>query len=214
MMSNRPNRLSRRDGSRRCRAASGSLGLAGMLSRRAAAAPRPGRAGSSEVPEFSGQGQAQHRPLHGGRAVAGGHVRSQARAAEVSGTAAALGRPAHRAHDRRSAALAVRVQAVRAGRRSRQQLLPNMASTIDDICVIKSMYTFNPTHTPARSLFQRATSRRPARRWARGFRTDWAPRTGPAGVRRAGPGPEHAAAGWRARASCRRSIRGRASTIR
>src|SRR3954469_2142247 len=32
-------------------------------------------------------------------------------------------------------------------------LLPNLASTIDDICVIKSMYTFNPTHTPARSLF-------------------------------------------------------------
>src|SRR3954471_15203886 len=25
-------------------------------------------------------------------------------------------------------------------------LLPNIASTIDDICVIKSMYTFNPTH--------------------------------------------------------------------
>src|SRR6185503_3131327 len=32
-------------------------------------------------------------------------------------------------------------------------LLPNLASTIDEICVIKSMYTFNPTHTPARSLF-------------------------------------------------------------
>src|SRR6195952_4249280 len=28
-------------------------------------------------------------------------------------------------------------------------LLPNIASTIDDICVIKSMYTYNPTHTPA-----------------------------------------------------------------
>jgi len=32
-------------------------------------------------------------------------------------------------------------------------LLPNIASVIDDICVIKSMYTFNPTHTPACSLF-------------------------------------------------------------
>src|SRR5882724_12570256 len=32
-------------------------------------------------------------------------------------------------------------------------LLPNIASVIDEICVIKSMYTFNPTHTPARSLF-------------------------------------------------------------
>jgi hypothetical protein len=33
------------------------------------------------------------------------------------------------------------------------ELLPNLASVIDDVCVVKSMYTFNPTHTPARSLF-------------------------------------------------------------
>jgi len=33
------------------------------------------------------------------------------------------------------------------------ELLPNLASIIDDICVVKSMYTFNPTHTPARALF-------------------------------------------------------------
>jgi Protein of unknown function (DUF1501) len=33
------------------------------------------------------------------------------------------------------------------------ELLPQLASVIDDICVIRSMYTFNPTHTPARALF-------------------------------------------------------------
>ena len=33
------------------------------------------------------------------------------------------------------------------------ELLPNIAGVIDEICVIKSMYTFNPTHTPARNLF-------------------------------------------------------------
>ena len=33
------------------------------------------------------------------------------------------------------------------------ELLPHTGSVIDDICVIRSMYTFNPTHTPARSLF-------------------------------------------------------------
>jgi Protein of unknown function (DUF1501) len=33
------------------------------------------------------------------------------------------------------------------------ELLPNLAKSIDDICVIRSMYTFNPTHTPARNLF-------------------------------------------------------------
>ena len=32
------------------------------------------------------------------------------------------------------------------------ELLPQLAAGIDDICVIRSMYTFNPTHTPARSL--------------------------------------------------------------
>src|ERR1700676_574457 len=32
------------------------------------------------------------------------------------------------------------------------ELLPKLAESIDDICVIRSMYTFNPTHTPARNL--------------------------------------------------------------
>jgi Protein of unknown function (DUF1501) len=31
-------------------------------------------------------------------------------------------------------------------------LLPQFSTVIDDVCVIRSMYTFNPTHTPARSL--------------------------------------------------------------
>jgi len=33
------------------------------------------------------------------------------------------------------------------------ELLPNLAAVADDLCIIRSMYTFNPTHTPARSLF-------------------------------------------------------------
>jgi uncharacterized protein (DUF1501 family) len=32
------------------------------------------------------------------------------------------------------------------------ELLPKLGESIDDICVIRSMYTFNPTHTPARNL--------------------------------------------------------------
>ena len=57
---------------------------------RRAASRRGRRSRRSEVSQFSRQGQTQHRALHGGRALAVGHVRSQARAAEVSGTAAAL----------------------------------------------------------------------------------------------------------------------------
>ena len=36
-------------------------------------------------------------------------------------------------------------------------LLPQLASVIDEVCVIRSMYTFNPTHTPARNLFHTGT---------------------------------------------------------
>jgi hypothetical protein len=32
------------------------------------------------------------------------------------------------------------------------ELCPQLASVIDEVCVIRSMHTFNPTHTPARSL--------------------------------------------------------------
>ena len=32
------------------------------------------------------------------------------------------------------------------------ELLPNLAGVVDDLCVIRSMYTFNPTHGPARNL--------------------------------------------------------------
>jgi hypothetical protein len=33
------------------------------------------------------------------------------------------------------------------------ELLPQLASMVDDLCVVRSMYTFNPTHNPARALF-------------------------------------------------------------
>ena len=32
------------------------------------------------------------------------------------------------------------------------ELLPNLAGVVDELCVIRSMYTFNPTHTPAKNL--------------------------------------------------------------
>ena len=37
------------------------------------------------------------------------------------------------------------------------ELLPQMGTVIDDVCVIRSMYTFNPTHTPALSLWHTGT---------------------------------------------------------
>lgn len=32
------------------------------------------------------------------------------------------------------------------------ELLPELGGVVDELCVIRSMYTFNPTHTPARNL--------------------------------------------------------------
>jgi Protein of unknown function (DUF1501) len=37
------------------------------------------------------------------------------------------------------------------------ELLPQIGSVIDDICVIRSMYSFNPTHLPARALYHTGT---------------------------------------------------------
>ena len=37
------------------------------------------------------------------------------------------------------------------------ELVPQLGSVIDDICVIRSMYTFNPTHLPGRNLFHSGT---------------------------------------------------------
>ena len=33
------------------------------------------------------------------------------------------------------------------------ELLPHLGSVVDDLCVVRSMYTLNPTHPPARNLF-------------------------------------------------------------
>ncbi len=32
------------------------------------------------------------------------------------------------------------------------ELLPNLAAIADDLCIVRSMYTFNPTHTPAQPV--------------------------------------------------------------
>ena len=129
----------------------GSVGLAAMLGR---AAGGRGHAGPLRRPASAGQGQAHHLPVHGGRTVAARHVRSQAdpaRSTKASGptrsTCAPSARPAaccpRPSSSRRPARSGIEVS----------ELLPQSRTVIDDICVIRSMYTFNPTHAPARSLF-------------------------------------------------------------
>ena len=120
-------------------------------------------AASPEVPQFPAQGEAQYCAVHGGRPIAARHVRSQAGAAEVSGAAA---RSVDLRTERTTGGLLpspFEFKQYGAGGVHVSSLLPNLASTIDDICVIKSMYTFNPTHTPgAQSLSYRQHRRHPA----------------------------------------------------
>ena len=52
------------------------------------------------------------------------------------------------------------------------ELLPKLSGVADELCIIRSMYTFNPTHTPARNLMHSGNiaSTRPsasAVNWAR-----------------------------------------------
>ncbi len=37
------------------------------------------------------------------------------------------------------------------------EIMKNMGSVIDDVCVLRSMYSFNPTHTPALGLYHTGT---------------------------------------------------------
>ena len=102
----------------------------------------------------AGESQARHLPVHARRTLPCRYVRSQAGAGQVRGAAAGLRGSAHGTADRRTAARR-RSSSRSTGRAAIEvsELLPQLGSVIDEICVIRSMYTFNPTHMPARSLF-------------------------------------------------------------
>ena len=93
------------------------------------------------------------------------------------------------------------------------ELLPNLAALADDLCVVRSMYTFNPTHTPARSLFHSgniAATRPSMGSWiSYGLGTR---KPKPARLRGA-HAPAAAAAPACAAAFCRRAIKAWPSTI-
>ena len=74
------------------------------------------------------------------------------------------------------------------------ELLPNLGGIVDDLCIIRSMYTFNPTHTPARGS-----------RTALALRTEICPDSSSSA-----PGPAAATSGGPAFSP--RSIRGLTST--
>ncbi|MCU1325376.1 MAG: hypothetical protein JWN34_746, partial [Bryobacterales bacterium] len=153
MFTNRPNRVSRREWVASLSGGLGSLGLAGMLSdSRLQGAPAVA-AGTPKFPNFPAK--AKHNIV---LFMVGGPSQLDMFDPKPS---------LLKYQGQRPASVDLRTERTTGGllpspfefRQHGQSgvhvssLLPNLASTIDDICVIKSMYTFNPTHTPARSLF-------------------------------------------------------------
>ena len=139
------NRTSRRQWIAQMTGGFGSIGLASMLDRR-----RTGRTGTRvRVPELQAAGEAQHRAVHGG---------ADLRKLDMFDYKPALlkyqgERPPSvdlRTERTTGGLLPSPFEFKREGKSGTwvSSLLPHTASVIDEICVIKSMYTFNPTHTP------------------------------------------------------------------
>ena len=112
---------------------------------------------------FARQGEARHLPVHGRRAVAAGDVRLQA-AAQASATARscptrcgrASGSPACPAIRRRLPLAGSLFEFAQHGKNGTwvSDLLPHTAKIVDDLCIVRSMYTEAINHDPAITFFQ------------------------------------------------------------
>ena len=120
-------------------------------------------------------GQARHLPVHARRPDPRRYLRLQAAARRIDGKTCRR----RRARGRQPAALALEVPAstARAACRS-PSCSRNLAQHADDLCLLNSMHTDVPEPS---AVVPDAAHRRvplhPARRWARGCSTAWAPRT-------------------------------------
>ncbi len=138
--------LTRRDMLLRCANGFGAVALAALLAEEGrASAPLASAA-------FSGSRPQRHLPVHGRRPVAGGHLRSQAAAGQVSRPRSALrlqGRADAVQQRRPGDGLAVEVPPARPERPAVSDLFPHVAECIDDLCLIRSMVSKFPEHTSA-----------------------------------------------------------------
>ena len=131
--------------------------------RGAVGAGRPGPRRARRAAPLPAEGEARHLPVHGRRAVADRDVRLQA-GARTSATASscptrsarASGSPACRATRRRC-----RSPGRSSGSPARRQPAPGSASccrtprkVVDDLCIVRSMYTEAINHDPAITFFQ------------------------------------------------------------
>ncbi len=112
---------------------------------------------------FPAEGQARHLPVHGGRAVAARDLRLQAGAAHAQRRAAARLRAPGAAADRHvgqpgvaaAGRVAVQVRPARPGTaRGSASCCRTRPKVVDDLCIVRSMYTEAINHDPAITFFQ------------------------------------------------------------
>ena len=113
---------------------------------------------AAKQPHFAPQGEERHLPVHGGRAEPSGAVRQQAAAGQVRRHAAA-GRTCSRAIAPRSSIRTRSCLARSSSLRKHGQcgaelseLLPHLATVVDDIAIVKSMVTDAFNHAPGQIL--------------------------------------------------------------
>ena len=114
--------LTRRDALKKFATGFGMAGFASMAS--PLAARDRGQSVDSQGSSLCAQGEARHRRVPAGRAVADRFVRLQADAREVRRQAAAVRNAAHRVRDRQPDEVAVQLQEVRQARHRGQRALP------------------------------------------------------------------------------------------
>ena len=155
-----PTNITRRWFFRDCGVGLGSIALARASGpRRPRRVPGAGRrpAGAQEA-AAAGQGQARHLPVHGRGAEPSGAVRLQAAAGQVrrhaaaAGTAQGLSRRVHQSQlEAAGSASSSSPSTARCGAEL-SELLPHLATVVDDIAIVKSMVTDAFNHAPAQIL--------------------------------------------------------------
>ena len=188
--------------------------LAGAATQCRAAAGRSARA---EAAALRRQGEARHLPVHGRRAEPSGAVRQQAGAGQVRRQAAAAGAaqglPGRVHQSRTRKLLGPKFKFAKHGQCGAElsELLPHLATVVDDIAIVKSMVTDAFNHAPAQILMN--TGSQQFGRPSIGSWIDLRPRqrvAGPARLRRLQhrqEGPQRRQLATGAAAFCRRSIR-------
>ena len=127
---------------------------------------------------FRAARQARDLPVHERRAVAGGQLRSEARAREISRPAAAR---RNVATERKTGTLMKSPFTFKKyGQCGMEvsELFPHVGECADDICLIRSVYTDIPNHEPSMLDDEhRSQPGGPSIAWARGSPMAWAPKT-------------------------------------